>query len=406
MFISVKRYAYLAATMAAAAAIAGCGSAASKSNGGGAAGGGGGGSSKGPIVVGMSASETGADAVDGKASLEGNQYGVAAINQAGGLLGRKVKLTVIDDQSDATQAQQAYQKLITQDKVNFVIGPYSPDLAAAAGTVATRNKYVMLDPETALPIINGSKYAIQDEPGANIFMGGFPILAKQHGLKTIAILGINNAFGKACQGGQKAEAVKQGLNVVYTDSYAPTDNLSSAAQAIKTKGAQAVDVCSFFTDGVAATRALNQAGYRPKMLGVSIAPSEKTYNSSVGKLADKVISTTSWDPSLPTTGNAAFVKGFTAMFHHAPDYHAANGYQSMQVLFDAIKAAGSTSNAAVMSKLYSMTFHTVLGTGKINSNAVITGYPMYLYQNQGNKQPLIYPPNVAKAKVMVPYTGT
>ena len=394
------------AIAATSAIVAGCGSSEGSSASSKGAASSGNTSSSSPIVVGMSASRTGPFQVDGIASVEGNEYAVTAINEHGGWLGHKIKLVTINDESEASKAQQAYDKLITQEKVNFVIGPYAPELAAAAGAVATRNHYVMLDPETALPIIKGSKWAIQDEPSASLFMQGFPAFAAKEGLKTIAIIGIANAFGEECVNGQKKEASEAGLSVVYTNDYAPEGNMTSVAEAIKGHNPAAVDVCSFFSDGVAATKALNKVGFRPKMLGVSIAPSEPTFTASVGKLAERVISTETWAPGLKTEGNEEFVKGFTKQFGHPPDYHAANGYASMQVLGDAIASAKSFEQSKVLEALYAHTYHTVLGTFKLNNEAVAYTYGMYLYQIQNGQHKLIYPSNVAEAKVIVPYTGS
>lgn len=394
-----RRAMSLAAASLLAVGAVGCGSST------GSAASSGSGGSKGPIVIGMSASETGADSVDGMASLLGNKYGVKAINASGGWLGRKVKLIVLNDNSDPTQAQQDYTKLITQDHVKFLIGPYAPTLAAPAGELATRYHVVDLDPETALPPVPGSRWAILAEPPTQKYMEGYPSLVAKAGYHTIAILGINNAFGEICAKAQKAQAIAAGLKVVYTTYYSATDNLASAAQAIKAAKADAVDQCSFFTDGVGLVRALNQVGYRPKMLGLTIAPSEPTFTSSVGHLATDVISTTSWEPNLSTQGNSAFVKGFTKMFGHAPDYHAANNYAAMQALGDAIEAAHSTNENAVLKALYNSSFHTVLGTFKLSSSGAASSYAMYLYQLQNRKQKLIYPSSVAQAKVRVPYAG-
>lgn len=362
---------------------------------------------KSTIVIGMSASETGAYAVDGVAALEGNEYGITAINKAGGILGHKVKLDVINDQSDPTQAQLAYTKLVTQDHVNFLIGPYSPPLADAAGAIATRNHIVMLDPETAVPIIKGSRWAIQDEPGADAWMNGFPSMVRSKGYKTIALLGIDNAFGVQCVNGAKRAARKAGLRVVYSNLYSATaTTMTPQAQRIKDARAQAVGSCSFFTDGVAVAKALHQVGYAPKMLSISIAPSEPTFVTSVGGLANRVISNTTWAPSLKTYGNKAFIAGFEKQFHHAPDYHAANGYASMQELAAAITKAKSLNNGAVLKALYDSHFRTVLGTGFLSRNAVIQGYPTYFYQLQRGKDVIIYPKADATGKVLTPYTGS
>lgn len=402
-----QRIFWIAAVVAAAAVVAGCGSSSGED-----AGGGGGETSSategsGPLVIGMSASKTGPYAVDGILSLRGVEAAVQAANENGGWMGRELELKVIDDGSEASKAQQAYQKLITQENVDFIIGPYAPDLAAAAGAVATRYEYVMLDPETALPIVSGSKWAIMAEPGADHNMDGFPSLVEEAGYKSLAVLGVNNAYGEACMGGIEAEAEEVGLKIAYSTSYSEETDFNSTIEAVKGSGAEALASCSFFSDGVSMTRALSQVGYTPKMFGLTIAPSEKKYASSVGNLANLVISNTSWDASFKTEGNTEFIKTYEKMFGEAPDYHAANNYAAVQALGDAVEKVKSTDQQKILDTLYGSTFQTVLGELKLDEGeAISTGYKEYLYQNQNGTSKLIYPKEVAEAKVITPYTGS
>jgi branched-chain amino acid transport system substrate-binding protein len=142
------------------------------------------------------------------------------------------------------------------------------------------------------------------------------------------------------------------------------------------------------------------------VFGLTIAPSEKKYASSVGNLANLVISNTSWDSSFKTEGNPEFIKTYEKMFSEAPDYHAANNYAAVQALGDAVEKAKSTEQQKVLDTLYGNTFQTVLGEFKIDeSEAISTGYKEYLYQNQNGTAKLIYPKEVAQAKVITPYTG-
>jgi branched-chain amino acid transport system substrate-binding protein len=400
-----QRIFWVAAAVAVTAVVVGCGSSSGESAGGG--GGGGGEEGSGPITIGMSASKTGPYAVDGILSLQGVEAAVQAANEHGGWMGRELELKVIDDGSEASKAQEAYQKLITQENVDFIIGPYAPDLAAAAGAVATRYEYVMLDPETALPIVSGSKWAIMDEPGADHNMDGFPSVVQEAGYKSLAVLGVNNAYGEACMEGIEDEAKEVGLKVAYSTSYSEEADFNSTIEAVKNSGAEALASCSFFSDGVSMTRALSQASYTPKMFGLTIAPSEKKYASSVGNLANLVISNTSWDASFKTEGNPEFIKTYEKMFGEAPDYHAANNYAAVQALGDAVEKAKSTEQSKVLETLYGNTFETVLGEFKIDENeAISTGYKEYLYQNQNGTSKLIYPKEVAQAKVITPYTGS
>lgn len=351
----------------------------------------------GTFVIGFSASRTGANKVDGTSALEGTEYAVQAINAAGGWLGHRLVLDTVDDQSDATAAREAYTRFVTQDQADFLIGPYSPDLASAAGAVAARYHKVMLDPETALSIINGRGWAIQAEPGADKYLMGLAETARAAGDSSIAVLGINNAFGNQCAAAQRADARKHGLRVVYSTAYASDDDFSAISQAIKSSGAQVVDACSYFTDGVALIRALHKIDYRPKMTAETIAPSNAKFGSSLGDLAEGVVSTTSWSPSLPTAGNPEFVAGFTQRFGHPPDYHAANNYAALQALGAAVRATGSTDQQRIRDALYTQRYETVLGTFRLDRAGFVNGYLQYLNQIQHGTQKVIWPQNVAES---------
>src|SRR2546421_9378232 len=93
-----------------------------------------------PVVIGASMSLSGAYAAGGKYSLEGTQLWVDDVNERGGLLGRKVRLVYYDDKSDANTGVHLYEKLITADKVDLVIGPYSSAVTSALSTVAAEHR--------------------------------------------------------------------------------------------------------------------------------------------------------------------------------------------------------------------------------------------------------------------------
>lgn len=363
-----------------------------------------GGSSSAPIVIGTTASETGVNSVAGLISLKGEQYGVAQLNKNGGLLGRKVVLKVYDDQSNPAMVAQLYTRLITQDKVNLILGPYAPALADAVAPIAARYHFLDIDPETATPPLGGSGWAIQAINGAGQYFKTLPKAALTSGLHTIAIVGLNNSFGVDCINSVKAQAVATGLNVVYSGEYDPTStNFGSTAAAIKNAAPDVVVQCSFYVDAVDLTRALASVGYHPKMLAESVGPAVPTYSTSLGALANRVVYSTSWWPTLPTPGNASFVSGYKAMFGTEPDYHAATNYSAIEVLSALVKKVGSLDQTKLREAAYSMTIPTVQGEFRLDSSGQPQGFVSYLAQYQGGTQVLVWPPSVAQAPIQVPY---
>jgi len=96
-----------------------------------------------PIVVGSTLALTGAFAATGIIHKIAGEAFVDRLNAAGGLLGRPVKWTVLDDQSDTTKIAPLYEQLITQDKVDLIMGPYATPNILAAMAVAERHGYVL-----------------------------------------------------------------------------------------------------------------------------------------------------------------------------------------------------------------------------------------------------------------------
>src|SRR5260370_9867317 len=98
----------------------------------------------GPVTFGVSLSLTGDNSADGQAIQQGYNLWVDYINSHGGLLGHQIKLIVYDDGTKTDQTRVNYEKLITVDKVNFVLGPFQDVFTVNAAEVAARHGYVLV----------------------------------------------------------------------------------------------------------------------------------------------------------------------------------------------------------------------------------------------------------------------
>src|SRR5579859_3926973 len=144
------RFLTLTAVAASAAMmLASCSSSSSSSSGGG------GGGSKSPVTIGISLSQTGDFSVDGQAFTRGYDLWAAYVNSHGGLLGRQVKLTILNDNSDPTTVAANYTKLIASDHVNLVFGPFSTLLTVPSARVAARYGYAFVEGAGGGPAVFG-----------------------------------------------------------------------------------------------------------------------------------------------------------------------------------------------------------------------------------------------------------
>jgi branched-chain amino acid transport system substrate-binding protein len=361
-----------------------------------------------PIVVGASISETGPLAVDAAYHLKGIQVGVADANAHGGWLGRKLELKYYDDQSNPGTGVRLYTRLITEDKVDLLIGPYSSGISQAVAPLVNKYQFATPMPGASLPAIfqAPNKWAFQLLPPSTGYLDGILPLTKSMGAHKVAILQAQLSFDLACGQARLEQAKALGMDVVYDTTYAmPPPDFSSIALAIKSAHPDVVVMCSYYPDAVGLAQALHRIGYAPRFLSQTIGPAEKQFGSALGPIADRIISNTSWWPSLKTHGNAEFIARYKAMFHEEPDYHAAGTYAALQVLGAAVKATKSLDQTKIRNWLATHEVQTVQGTFKVDANGLSEKFGQYMFQIQGEKRVLIWPTAYAQGKVQVPYTG-
>jgi branched-chain amino acid transport system substrate-binding protein len=153
------------------------------------------------LKIGVSLSLSGDFSDSGKAAKRGYELWRDVINAQGGLLGKKVQLTILDDTSSPTQAATNYQNLITHNKVNFVFGPFSTLLTAPSATVAARYGYAFIEPAGGGPKVFALKlhniFFAQPAPvlnSADIFAHYILSLPKAKRPKTAAYPSLDDPF--------------------------------------------------------------------------------------------------------------------------------------------------------------------------------------------------------------------
>jgi branched-chain amino acid transport system substrate-binding protein len=140
-----------------------------------------------PIRIGASLSQTGLYATPGQNQLRGYQLCVKHMNEKGGVLGRKLELVVYDDGSDPAAAARLYEKLITQDKVDLVLGPYTTPITDAVAQVNEKYRMPMVAPLASATSIyrKGRKFIFSMLPPAEVYFEGLIDIAAKKGLKTV-----------------------------------------------------------------------------------------------------------------------------------------------------------------------------------------------------------------------------
>jgi branched-chain amino acid transport system substrate-binding protein len=339
----------LALLVMAALAAAGCGDDDDDDGGGG----GGGQASGEPIKVGASLPLTGEFSEPGKAAKQGYEVWEAMVNDSGGLIdGRPVKMVVKDDQSNQNTIVADYNALISQDKVDLLLGTFSSLLNLPASTVAERNRMLYVEPAGGAPELfdRGYKYlffaqqATADKQG-EVWANWVTDLPADQRPKTAAYPTLDDPFAQPTSEGIEKILKAAGIKTVYRETYTiDNPNLDGIASALKARNPDVVVNGATFEDGVGMVRALLKAGFKPKMLYQTTAPSlGDQYSKAIGKPnTEGVFYAVSHSKEAKTPGNPEFVAKYQEMFGgtEVPE-DAADAYATAQVLQAAVKAVGS-----------------------------------------------------------------
>ena len=351
-----------------------------------------------PIKIGASISMTGTYAKPGIYQKEGYELCVQEANDKGGLLGRKIDLVVYDDQSTPATGQRLYEKLITEDKVDVVMGPYSSAISEAVANVTEKYRKVMVAPLAATTSIfkKGRKYIFMVISPAEVYLEGLVDIAAKRGLKTIAIVNEDTLFPKTAANGTAEFAKKRGLQIVLQEAY-PKGNTDFSALLTKIKAANpdVIAASTYFDDAVALTRQMKELNVTPKMFGVTVGGDLPEFYDLLKQNAEYIYGATQWEPTLPYPGQKEFMAAYQKKFNHEPSYHAAAGYAGCALYLDAVKRAGTLDADKVRDQLLKLETRTMLGDYKVDADGFQLAHKMVLFQWQDGKKVTVWPDDLA-----------
>ena len=358
-----------------------------------------------PLKIGASISTTGTYSKPGKYTQEGYLLWEKHVNERGGLLGRPVKMVIYDDRSEPATAVKLYEKLITEDKVDMVVGPYSRPITNAVSVVSEKHKKLMVASLAATTSIweRGFKYLFMTISPAEVYLEGAIDIAAQKGLKTVAIINEDTLFSKAAASGAGKLAEQKGMKVVFREAYPKgTSDFSALLIKIKALNPDVLLGGTYFDDAVAITRQMKVLDVNPKIYGVTVGGDLPEFYDLLKKTADYVYGSTQWEPSLPFPGIKEFVESYKKMWGHDPQYHSAAGYNGPLILEKAVREAGSLDPDKLRGVLLKMKTTTMFGDYEVDERGFQIGHKMVLLQWMDGKRVTVWPKPVAQREPVFP----
>ncbi len=342
------------------------------------------------VVIGFTASRTGKLNVEGMRQINGLNLWIEQVNKAGGVKlpdGTQVKFAAkdYDDESKKERVQELYTKLISTDKADFLISPYSSGLADAAAVIAQQYNKIMITAGAASDSTYKKGFTLVYQaytPASRYLTGAVDLLAKQApAAKKVAIIHEKDKFSTDVVNALKAYAETKGYQIALFEGYdsgatdfAPFINKIPA-------DADAVMGGGHFADTSTFAKQLFEKGVKAKMVALLVAPPEPKF-AELGDAAYGVIGASQWQPEAKYSSEAAkkanidwfgisvedFDKTYQAKFKEVPSYHSAGGYVAGLILEYAIKKSGSIDTAKVKEVLDGMNLFTFYGHLKFDNS--------------------------------------
>jgi branched-chain amino acid transport system substrate-binding protein len=370
-----------------------------------------------PIRIGASASKTGAYAALGQNQLRGYQLCVKHTNEKGGVLGRKLELVVEDDQSQATTAIAIYERLITREKVDLVLGPYGTPMTEPVADIPDKYKMPMISPTAATTSIfkRGRKFIFMMASPSEVYFEGAIDLAARNGLKTMVV--IHHSSTKANATGAAELAKKKGLQMLFVEEYpAGTTDFTPILTRVRAANPDLLGAGTFFEDSVAVARQLKALNVNPRMFAALVGVDLPRFYEALGRDAEFVYGATQWEPELVTLragglipiarqypGAKEFVESHNKEYPGADlSYQTAGGYGACQVLMEAIKRAASLDGEKIRASILGLDFSTIYGAFRVDKDGFQIAHKMVTFQWQDGKKVIVWPEELAPGKPRFP----
>jgi branched-chain amino acid transport system substrate-binding protein len=372
-----------------------------------------------PLKIGASLSLSGTYAELGRDLERGYRVCVKQANEKGGVLGRKIELSIEDDKSDAATAVAIYEKLITKSKVNAVFSPYSSLITEAVADVTEKHRMPMVAAAASTTSIykKGRKFIFMLVSPAEAYLEGLVDVAASRGLKTMGVIYEDTLFPKATAQGAMELAKKKGLKLVLIEAY-PKGNTDFSALLAKIKAANpdVVAAATYFDDAVTITRTLKALDMNPKMFGVTVGGDQPKFYELLGKSAEFVYGATQWEPELVKLraggvipiasrypGAREFVEDYEKQFPGAGmTYQSGEAVGACQILLDGIRRAGSLARDKVRAAILKFDGNTAFGAFRVDADGFQIAHKMLMYQWQDGKKFIVWPEGLAPVAARFP----
>ncbi|MGB6607044.1 MAG: amino acid ABC transporter substrate-binding protein [Atribacterota bacterium] len=360
------------------------------------------------IKIGVAVSLTGKIAYEGRLVKDGYEVWEDWVNSHGGItaggVNYKVKMVYYDDESTPVRGAKLTEMLITQNKVDFLFGPFSSGITFATTAIGEKYKMITIAPEANAVNIyeRGYKYVFSVLPPAPMLM--VPIAYMAENLdpkpKTVAIIAANDLFPLSCAEGFRDKCKELGFDVVLFEKYpAGATDISTLLTQVKNLNPDILGVAGYTADSLMAIRQCKELNINPKIYAFSVGVMIPSFIAELGADAEYAFEGEWW---LPGMKNSDKVFGTTADYVQAckdkfrsdymPEYHVSSASAAGTLLQLAIEKADSIETEKVREALSTLDLELATWPAiAFNEKGQNIKWPHPVVQVQNGKYVIVYP---------------
>jgi branched-chain amino acid transport system substrate-binding protein len=374
------------------------------------------------LRIGTTLSQSGIYARQGQQALQGVRLWVDETNAQGGLfvpeLHHAVALQLIayDDRSRRHDVEQLTERLISVDRVDFLIGPYSSGLAYAAATIAEAHQKTLWNHGGSSDAImrQGFRWSVHlPTPASGYFGGLFSCLCSQ-GAATECVAIIQRprgTFSTEVAAGVRQHAEQSGFPALPPFFYPadPDDSgqMSALGEELAAANPAVIIAIGRYEDDVALLRQLAETPLDAVVVAAVAAPMQE-FRGDLQELADGCVGPSQWECRTQVSvdfgpSSATFVERFRQRFGQSPDYPAAQAYAAGLILQRCVILAETCSDAALRAAADTLVCRTFYGDFRLDvASGRQIGHETVLVQWQRDEKKVIWPVGVAEAGLIWP----
>ncbi|MFP1684408.1 ABC transporter substrate-binding protein [Alloalcanivorax sp. C16-1] len=335
------------------------------------------------VKIGLIQPLTGSVAYNGTADANGARLAVKQRNAAGGVLGKQVELIIEDGQCSPANSVNAAEKLIQRDQVVALVGAFCSSATSAVMPVARKYKTPFLTGVSSEASLTekGNPYFFRSAETDGLLGQAFSrLIVDNLGLKKVAYIGVNDDWGRGSAKAFEQELSSHGVETTMIEyfNHGATDFYTLLTK-LRGSGADGVFVAAETQDGSTLVKQIKQFGIDMDVFGVgSWATSD--FIKITGDAAEGIYAAVPYVSNLPGERNQRFVKDYSAAYDHAPGKYAAAGYNSLNIMMDAIDRAGGTDAGAIVDGLHATDYEAPNGRYRFTRKGQGYGFEAALVQ--------------------------